>query len=699
MDTNIQELEKDRFPLSYLLIFIFITIIIAISGYLLYEQRKAIIEDEMYRHISAIKDLKLQQIDNEQEQRKNIVDQFIETPAFKQDLSNLFTNKNLKTTKSNVERNFKNIITNFNFLSVNAFDLTGNLILSSDSTNSIADNFLKEEVAVILSRDSSSNTNLYIRDNKYLIQAVITPFKEKNKIIGYLWSEVTFFQYLYPIITYSKQEPGDVEYLIVKKESDLAFLLRDVQEDEKYFIRTVPLSTEDKNQVKELLQKESLNADIQYRGAKSLAAFKQISDTDWYLIAKINEASISESLKNTAVLIFSVAILLAVLSASITYSIWKRSRLHFLTRTIKLKEEKEALSERYTSLTRYANDIILSVDRNGKILEANQQAVFAYGYFDNSLIGMDFFELSLDAERDKRMIEAQENSSDGILFETNHKRRDGSSFPVEISAKYISSSGERILLSIIRDNTERKKLELDLIAAKDKAEEMDRLKTVFLSNMSHELRTPMSGILGYSEILQSELDNDKYREMAKMIYKSSSRLNETLNSLLDLSKIESNELKLEFETIELNTLVRECSNLFIKTADSKGLKINFNFYGERIVLKSDMGALYKIFNNVIDNAIKYTKEGEIKISTNSDNERASVIVSDTGIGIPEKYLQVIFEPFRQGSEGFNRDFEGTGLGLTITKKFVELLGGRLTVESKMGEGTTLTILLPINHSV
>lgn len=209
----------------------------------------------------------------------------------------------------------------------------------------------------------------------------------------------------------------------------------------------------------------------------------------------------------------------------------------------------------------------------------------------------------------------------------------------------------------------------------------------------------MSGILGYSEILQSELDNDKYREMAKMIYKSSSRLNETLNSLLDLSKIESNELKLEFETIELNTLVRECSNLFIKTADSKGLKINFNFYGERIVLKSDMGALYKIFNNVIDNAIKYTKEGEIKISTNSDNERASVIVSDTGIGIPEKYLQVIFEPFRQGSEGFNRDFEGTGLGLTITKKFVELLGGRLTVESKMGEGTTLTILLPINHSV
>mgnify|MGYP003378184830 CR=1 FL=1 len=124
------------------------------------------------------------------------------------------------------------------------------------------------------------------------------------------------------------------------------------------------------------------------------------------------------------------------------------------------------------------------------------------------------------------------NNPDGILFETNHKRKNGTFFPVEISAKLIKQGDEETLLAIIRDNTDRKKLELDLILAKDKAEEMDRLKTTFLANMSHELNTPMSGIIGFSELLLSEMDNKNHREMAKIIYKSSKRLNETLNSCL-----------------------------------------------------------------------------------------------------------------------------------------------------------------------
>ena len=138
-------------------------------------------------------------------------------------------------------------------------------------------------------------------------------------------------------------------------------------------------------------------------------------------------------------------------------------------------------------------------------------------------------------------------ASSGTLLETNHIRKDGSIFPVEISAKYIFQEGADILLAIVRDHTERKKLEDELIAAKENAEEMNRLKTYFLSNISNELRTPMSGILGFSEILSSEVENESLREMAALINSNAKRLNETLDSLLDLSILELKKLKVDLK--------------------------------------------------------------------------------------------------------------------------------------------------------
>jgi len=192
------------------------------------------------------------------------------------------------------------------------------------------------------------------------------------------------------------------------------------------------------------------------------------------------------------------------------------------------------------------------------------------------------------------------------------------------------------------------------------------------------------------------MDNKNHREMAKIIHNSGKRLNETLNSILDLSKIESQKLDLKISSIDLITMIKECKYVFSDSVNKKGLKFNILYDQEKVFIKSDQNIVHKILCSIIDNAVKYTNEGSVTINITENDKNAIIKVTDTGIGIPKENLNQIFEPFRQGSEGLNRKFEGMGLGLTITKKYVEILGGKLNIESEHGSGTAIEIILPRN---
>ena len=194
----------------------------------------------------------------------------------------------------------------------------------------------------------------------------------------------------------TKQETEDVEYILLKKQSDLGFILRDIREGNESKIRTIPISKLDKNELESFIKTKDFFKDAKFKGSKIFASVNDIPGTDWILLAKINQEKVAESTRNTALLVSIISFLLIILSASITYAIWKRSRLHFLTRTFTLRKEKDALTERYTSLTKYANDMILSVDKNGKILEANQKAFKTYGYSTDELLKMELLDLSFD---------------------------------------------------------------------------------------------------------------------------------------------------------------------------------------------------------------------------------------------------------------------------------------------------------------
>ncbi len=257
------------------------------------------------------------------------------------------------------------------------------------------------------------------------------------------------------------------------------------------------------------------------------------------------------------------------------------------------------------------------------------------------------------------------------------------------------------IVGVKEDITEKKKMIEELISAKEKAEEANILKSHFLANMSHELRTPLVGILGFAELLSDETTDADHLEMTETILRSGRRLLETLNSILDISRIEANKQDINPEIINIGDILTESIQLFKPSAKEKGLSLNLIIPGQMPVFLSDRDMLIKIFNNLINNAVKYTEQGSvtIKVSTDIDipQKSISIEVSDTGIGINKKHQEIIFEPFRQVSEGLSRTFEGTGLGLSITQKLVKILNGTISLKSNPGIGSTFTIKFPIEE--
>ncbi len=243
------------------------------------------------------------------------------------------------------------------------------------------------------------------------------------------------------------------------------------------------------------------------------------------------------------------------------------------------------------------------------------------------------------------------------------------------------------------DITERKKFEDELIEAKEKAEEMSKIKSNFLSNMSHELRTPLHGIMGFAQLLRDSLDGEN-GEMANVIFNSGKRLMETLNLILNFSKAEAEKIKTERKNVRIEKLICEVYNLFEINAKEKGLQFEKIVKPKNIVAETDEKLLRDILNNIVNNAIKFTDKGSVTVEACSKNKDLIIRVTDTGIGISKHNRNLIFEEFRQESEGLSRSFEGTGLGLTISKKYTKILGGEISLESEFGKGTTFILTFP-----
>ncbi|MDP3360390.1 MAG: ATP-binding protein [Lutibacter sp.] len=248
-------------------------------------------------------------------------------------------------------------------------------------------------------------------------------------------------------------------------------------------------------------------------------------------------------------------------------------------------------------------------------------------------------------------------------------------------------------------NEEKEKRAAELIIAKERAEESDRLKSAFLANMSHEIRTPMNGILGFAGLLKiPNLTGEKQQEYIRIIENSGKRMLNIINDIVSISKIESGILEVNISESNINSQMEYIQNIFMAETEKKGILLfsKNSLSAKDVIINTDKEKLYAILTNLVKNAIKFTHEGSIEFGFTKKGTFLEFYVKDTGVGIPQEQTTLIFERFRQGSESLSRNYEGAGLGLSISKAYVELLGGNIWVESITGKGSTFYFTIPSN---
>jgi len=379
-----------------------------------------------------------------------------------------------------------------------------------------------------------------------------------------------------------------------------------------------------------------------------------------------------------------------------------------VTQRVKQTTLLQKSEEKYRSVIENLKLGILEVDNNDKITKAYDQFCLLSGYSEKELIGRSPMELLLDDNTKGIMSEQNVIRKKGIssVYEVPLKTKSGEIKWVIISgAPYFDTNGDLLgTIGVHLDITERKKMESELIEAKVKAEELTKVKELFLANMSHEIRTPMNAIIGMTEILsQTNLSADQ-KKYLEAIESSSSNLLALINDVLDFSKIEMGEIHLEEIDFDLNKVMLNIKSTISHKAEENGVFISINIDNTiPNILLGDPLKLNQVLINLLNNAVKFTLNGEVKVNVTLVSNSQNVVeiqfaVKDQGIGIENDELKLIFENFKQAKNSTSREYGGTGLGLPISNKIVNLMGGSIEVDSEVDKGSTFHFVVPFKIS-
>jgi len=358
----------------------------------------------------------------------------------------------------------------------------------------------------------------------------------------------------------------------------------------------------------------------------------------------------------------------------------------------------------FEQLFQNSPETIVLTDIEGHLLKVNNEFKKLFGYTTEEAIGKKIDDLIAPDTffEEARTITQRVGNGEKVTIETIRQDKNKNKIHVSILGTPIEIGGGQVgVYGIYRDITLRKQYETNLKLAKEKAEESDKLKSAFLANMSHEIRTPMNAILGFSELLKTEnITKEERDEYISIIRNKGNELLLIINDIIDISKIEAGDVRIVPEYFSVQDFMLEIYQQFsgeknIMNKEQVQFRLNIDKDHEPIIY-TDRSRLKQVFNNLIQNAFKFTYEGFVEIGYEPAAEtNIRFFVNDTGIGIPEDKQEIVFERFRQVDESISSQYGGTGLGLAISKNLAVLLGGNISVKSKPGHGSTFYVDMPL----
>ncbi|MGB5104096.1 MAG: PAS domain S-box protein [Steroidobacteraceae bacterium] len=843
-----------------LTIFILAAVGIAVAGVALYRSQAEEIRRNRASELRAVADLKVSQIEFWLEDRKQGLEQAASSPFFLAAIEEWIADES-PTIHERLDQRLEGIRQADDFVSVQLVDAEGSALASVGPRLELTPE-VRRAMLQAPEANAPPSTGLYvIRDPAGDVMAIdhvvaLAPSADDPaRPLGHLVARSDPRRHVFSLATAWPLEGSTGESLLIRREGDQVAALSGIRYPEQApASRSMPLSRTELAGVRVVLGERGPFETFDYRGVPTLAVGVPVRGSDWFLLAKVDLAEVHAPLIRLLLMASALAAAALIAAAALVLLWWRGEKLRMGLALERAEQRVSALIEHFAWSSRFANDMVVLIDADGQILEANDRTAEAYGYSREELIGRSMFDArgASDAEQaEVRRNFAAIKERGHLRYEALHRRKDGSPLPVEVSSRRMNIGGRTYVQSIMRDMTERraqqqriaeisaerdrllKRLELqfermpvgcvvsgtdfrmlqvnaaferifgytreeldrddawnlivplelrawvreslqplatsdasmtlvnenltksgaritcrwtntalhgpsgemighigmcediteqvaneralqrsrdlleqrvrertsELAAAKERAEHADRVKSTFLSTMSHELRTPLNSILGFTDVVLEGLSGpltEEQRRHLGIVRESSVHLLGLINDMLDLTRIEAGQLRLEIGEVDLPDLLRRRVEGFEAEAARKGLALAVSIEAGMRAIHSDAKRVSQIVDNLLSNAVKFTEQGSVELAARLVGDRVEVSVIDTGPGIDPGDLPLLFKPFfTQAAGSPGRMHEGLGLGLPISRHLAEALGGTISVASEPGHGSRFTVSLPV----
>lgn len=655
------------------------TIIIGIYSFIIVKKEY---ENNIHQELLTICDLKVNHIDSWRKEREKDGSMVYANPFVANYLQELTEGKT--ETMEDVSNWLASFMKANNYESIYLLDKYANVVMSLNEnemqpalgmhTKQLVHEAINEK-KVILSDIYKSELNDHF--SMSLVAPIISNEHNHKIALGALLLRVNVRDSLFPLIRSWPSPTDTAESYIIRKEGNEVVFLSELrkQTNSVHYLR-LPLSMDNLPAAMAIKAQEGLVTGTDYRGMKVLAAIQQVPFTQWHLIVKIDENEVYYPIKERAIISVILIVVLVLLAGVSVVLFWRQQEIIDYREKFEAEEKHQALLKRFEYITMYANDIILLTDNSLKIIEANDRAVKTYGYAKKELMTLKIDELlASDSGPTVASLIRRVQVEDGLTYETIHSRKDGSTFPVEVSLRLIVVNEEPLYQSITRDITERKRFEKEMVR-------LERLNLIgqMAAGIGHEIRNPMTTVRGFLQLLEKYQELNKHKHYFSIMIDELDRVNLIITEFLSLAKNKSSNLEIS----NINDIINAILPLAQADAIKMGSYINIELETIPDLLLNEK-EIRQILLNFIRNGIEAMPNGGIiTIRTSLADGKLVLSVQDNGSGITAETLARIGTPF------FTTKENGTGLGLAVCYSIASRHNATIKVDTTP-TGTTFSV--------